>query len=102
MRHRISPRGQAGSPRALPGLISGASGVLGARNIRGGRGGVAGWVGRLPACLRAGGAPPPPPPARWLLVVLLPVVAAAAWGVFAVPDDPSRSGAAPVAVPGPV
>ncbi|MBF6351966.1 MULTISPECIES: YrdB family protein [Nocardia] len=41
-------------------------------------------------------------PARWLLVVLLPVVAAAAWGVFAVPDDPSRSGAAPVAVPGPV
>ncbi|MGI5220465.1 YrdB family protein [Nocardia sp. CA-290969] len=41
-------------------------------------------------------------PSRWLLVVLLPVLAAAAWGVFAVPDDPSRSGAAPVAVPGPV
>lgn len=41
-------------------------------------------------------------PARWLLVVLLPILAAAVWGVFAVPDDPSRSGAAPVAVPGPV
>ncbi|MGW6332064.1 YrdB family protein [Nocardia rhamnosiphila] len=39
-------------------------------------------------------------PGRWLLVVLLPVIAATAWGVFAVPDDPSRSGAAPVAVPG--
>ena len=28
------------------------------------------------------------------------IVAAALWGVFAVPDDPSRSGAAPVPVPG--
>ncbi|MFQ6227417.1 DUF2568 domain-containing protein [Nocardia sp. NPDC002869] len=33
-------------------------------------------------------------------MVLLPVIAATAWGVIAVPDDPSRSGAAPVAVPG--
>lgn len=41
-------------------------------------------------------------PGRWLLVVLLPLLAAVAWGVFAVPGDPSRSGAAPVAVAGPV
>ena len=37
---------------------------------------------------------------RFLLAALLPVAAAALWGVFAVPDDPSRSGAAPIAVPG--
>lgn len=30
------------------------------------------------------------------------LLAAAAWGVFNVPDDPSRSGKAPVRVPGPV
>ncbi|WP_292315447.1 YrdB family protein [Mesorhizobium sp.] len=30
----------------------------------------------------------------------LPLVAAALWGTFAVPDDPSRSGRAPVPVPG--
>lgn len=41
-------------------------------------------------------------PGRWLLVVLLPVIAATLWGVFAVPEDPSRSGDAPVAVPGTV
>ncbi|NUP29621.1 MAG: YrdB family protein [Nocardia sp.] len=41
-------------------------------------------------------------PGRWLLVVLLPVIAATLWGVFAVPGDPSRSGEAPVAVPGAV
>ncbi|MFD6273728.1 YrdB family protein [Nocardia asteroides] len=41
-------------------------------------------------------------PWRYLLVVVLPIVAAALWGTFAVPDDPSRSGAAPVPVPGPV
>jgi hypothetical protein len=29
-----------------------------------------------------------------------PLVAAAAWGVFNVPEDPSRSGQAPVRVPG--
>ncbi|MFB8280759.1 YrdB family protein [Nocardia colli] len=39
-------------------------------------------------------------PWKFLLVVLLPLVAAAAWGTFAVPGDPSRSGNAPVAVPG--
>ncbi|MEZ4863449.1 MAG: YrdB family protein [Caldilineaceae bacterium] len=37
---------------------------------------------------------------RFLLAVLLPVIAAAAWGTFAVPDDPSRSGGAPVPVSG--
>jgi len=37
---------------------------------------------------------------RYLAVVGLPLVAAALWGVFAVPDDPSRSGRAPVPVPG--
>ncbi|WP_223885823.1 YrdB family protein [Nocardia colli] len=39
-------------------------------------------------------------PWKFLLVILLPLVAAAAWGTFAVPDDPSRSGEAPVAIPG--
>ena len=37
---------------------------------------------------------------KWVLVVLVPVEAATAWGTFAVPEDPSRSGAAPVPVPG--
>jgi hypothetical protein len=37
---------------------------------------------------------------RWVAVVVVPLVAAALWGVFNVPDDPSRSGAAPVEVPG--
>jgi hypothetical protein len=32
--------------------------------------------------------------------VSLPLIAALVWGVFAVPDDPSRSGDAPVAIPG--
>ena len=39
---------------------------------------------------------------RFVLAVGVPVLAAVAWGTFAVPDDPSRSGAAPVAVPGAV
>ncbi len=30
----------------------------------------------------------------------LPVIAAALWGTFAVPNDPSRSGKAPVPIPG--
>ena len=34
------------------------------------------------------------------LAIGLPVMAAVLWGTFAVPDDPSRSGKAPVAVPG--
>ena len=39
----------------------------------------------------------------WLKFVLalgIPLVLAIVWGTFAVPNDPSRSGAAPVAVPG--
>lgn len=35
-----------------------------------------------------------------LLAVGLPVIAAAVWGIFAVPNDPSRSGKAPVVVSG--
>ncbi|MBC7304692.1 MAG: YrdB family protein [Nocardia sp.] len=41
-------------------------------------------------------------PWRYLLVVVLPVAAALLWATFAVPDDPSRGGGAPVPVPGPV
>lgn len=37
---------------------------------------------------------------RYPLAALIPVSAAILWGVFAVPNDPSRSGAAPIAVPG--
>ncbi|MET2830343.1 YrdB family protein [Mesorhizobium shangrilense] len=39
---------------------------------------------------------------RWIAALVLPLVAAAAWGTFAVLDDPSRSGRAPVPVPGAV
>jgi hypothetical protein len=39
-------------------------------------------------------------PLRFLLVLGVPALAALMWGVFAVPDDPSRSGRAPVPVPG--
>lgn len=35
-------------------------------------------------------------------MIVLPVVAAVIWGTFAVPNDPSRSGGAPVPVPGSV
>ncbi len=37
---------------------------------------------------------------RYILALATPVLAAALWGTFAVPDDPSRSGKAPVPVPG--
>jgi hypothetical protein len=37
---------------------------------------------------------------RWILAIALPLVAAVLWGTFAVPNDPSRSGRAPVPVPG--
>ena len=37
---------------------------------------------------------------RFLMSFGLPVIAAAIWGTFAVPDDPSRSGKAPVPIPG--
>ncbi len=36
----------------------------------------------------------------WVAVVLVPLTAAAIWGVFNVVGDPSRSGEAPVQVPG--
>jgi len=35
-----------------------------------------------------------------VLAVVIPLVAASLWGIFAVPNDPSRSGSAPVPVPG--
>ena len=37
---------------------------------------------------------------RFILAFGIPVIVAAIWGTFAVPNDPSRSGKAPVAVPG--
>ena len=37
---------------------------------------------------------------RFVLAIGIPLVAAALWGTFAVPDDPSRSGKAPVPVSG--
>ncbi len=39
-------------------------------------------------------------PLRWVAAIGLPVAVAAVWAVFNVPDDPSRSGEAPVVVPG--
>jgi hypothetical protein len=41
-------------------------------------------------------------PAAIVLAIALPLVAAVAWGVFTVPDDPSRGGGSPVPVPGPI
>jgi hypothetical protein len=37
---------------------------------------------------------------RFVLAFGILIMAAIIWGVFAVPDDPSRSGSAPVPVPG--
>jgi hypothetical protein len=37
---------------------------------------------------------------RYVLMLAVPALGAAAWGTFAVPGDPSRSGGAPVPVPG--
>ena len=39
---------------------------------------------------------------RWFLALAVSLVAAALWGTFAVLNDPSRSGRAPVPVPGAV
>ncbi len=39
-------------------------------------------------------------PLRYVLAIGIPVLAAILWATFAVPDDPSRSGKAPVPVPG--
>jgi hypothetical protein len=38
----------------------------------------------------------------FVLAVFLPLLLAVIWGVFTVPDDPSRSGKAPVITPGTV
>jgi hypothetical protein len=37
---------------------------------------------------------------RYVLALGIPLIAAALWGIFGVPDDPSRSARAVVAVPG--
>jgi len=37
---------------------------------------------------------------RFLLLLGVPLLLAVVWGAFAVPDDPSRSGRAPIPVPG--
>ena len=37
---------------------------------------------------------------RYLAVIIIVAVVMTIWGVFAVPDDPSRSGNAPIPVPG--
>ena len=37
---------------------------------------------------------------RYILATGIPILAATIWGVFAVPNDPSRSGSAPIAIPG--
>jgi len=39
---------------------------------------------------------------NYILMVLLPIIMVALWGTFAVPNDPSRSGGAPIPVPGAV
>lgn len=39
---------------------------------------------------------------NYALMLLLPIIAAVVWGTFAVPNDPSRSGGAPVPVRGAV
>jgi len=37
---------------------------------------------------------------RFIWMIALPVIAAIIWGTFAVPNDPSRSGKAPIPTPG--
>ena len=37
---------------------------------------------------------------NYALMLILPIIAAVVWGTFTVPNDPSRSGGAPVPVPG--
>lgn len=37
---------------------------------------------------------------RFALSIGIPIILAAIWGIFAVPDDPSRSGSAPVVIYG--
>ena len=56
---------------------------------------VAALAGLATAAWRATGGP-----WRWVVTITLPVIAAAVWTTFNVVDDPSRSGEAPVVVPG--
>ena len=37
---------------------------------------------------------------RWLLTIGFPILLAITWVTFAVPNDPSRSGSAPIVTPG--
>ncbi len=37
---------------------------------------------------------------KYLLAIGVPLLLMAIWGIFAVPNDPSRSGTAPVVIPG--
>jgi hypothetical protein len=37
---------------------------------------------------------------RYVLAIGIPIVLAIIWGTFAVPNDPSRSGSAPIVTPG--
>ena len=37
---------------------------------------------------------------QYVLAVGIPILASTFWGVFAVPQDPSRSGKAPIPIPG--
>ena len=37
---------------------------------------------------------------QYVLAIGMPIILAALWGTFAVPDDPSRSGKAPIVTPG--
>ena len=39
---------------------------------------------------------------RWILAVIAPLAAISTWGIFATPNDPSRSGKTVVPTPGPV
>lgn len=37
---------------------------------------------------------------RFVLALGIPILFAVVWGIFAVPNDPSRSGGAPIPIPG--
>lgn len=37
---------------------------------------------------------------RYVLAIGIPIILAIIWGTFAVPNDPSRSGSAPIVTPG--
>ena len=41
-----------------------------------------------------------PGPTRWIAMIVIPIAVMILWVVFNVPGDPSRSGEAPVTVPG--